>query len=218
MRASREALHHLLPLFDVPDLQPRFNVAPTQSVLAVRVPAAGSQPEPALLRWGLIPSWAADAAIGNRLINARSETAAEKPSFRSAFQKRRCLIVADGFYEWQKTTSKHKQPYYFRMKDAAPFAFAGLWEHWEWEGEVIDSCTILTTEANEVVRPVHERMPVILARADFDLWLDVKLQKDPALHELLRPYAAAEMTAVPVGTQVNNLKHDDPSCVLPLAV
>jgi putative SOS response-associated peptidase YedK len=152
----------------------------------------------------LIPSRADDAAIGNRLITARSETVDEKPSFRSAFQKRRCLIVADGFYEWKKTTAKHNQPYSFRMRGAAPFAFAGLWEHREGEGEVIDSFAILTTEANEVVRPVHERMPVILGGANFDLWLDLKVQKDPVPHEVLRAYPAAEMTPYPVGLGVNN--------------
>jgi putative SOS response-associated peptidase YedK len=217
LTASREALHNLFPLFDVPALDPRYNVAPTQSVLAVRVPPADDQPAPALLRWGLIPAWAADPKKARQPINARAETAAELPTFRVAFRRRRCLIVADGFYEWQKTTGKHKQPYYFRLKDGSPFAFAGLWERWERGGEPIDSCAILTTTANELVRPVHERMPVMLSPQDFDVWLDPKAQQGPALQALLRPYPAEQMTAYPVTARVNNPRQDDAACLLPLA-
>ncbi|HYT88298.1 MAG TPA: SOS response-associated peptidase, partial [Gemmataceae bacterium] len=171
---------------------------------------------PALLRWGLIPNWADEPALGHGLINARAETVADKPAFRAAFRQRRCLIAADGFYEWQKL-ERRKQPYYFRLRDGQPFAFAGLWEHWERDDEAVETCTILTTTANELVRPLHERMPVILAPRDFDLWLDPKTPKGPALQEVLRPYPAAEMAGYPVGARVNNAKHDEPSCVLPLA-
>jgi putative SOS response-associated peptidase YedK len=138
---------------------PRYNIAPTQAVATVRATDPNHR-KLAWCRWGLIPSWAADPAIGNRLINARAETAAEKPAFRSAFRHRRCLIPADDFFEWQKTVGR-KQPFYIKMKDGQPFAFAGLWERWEGGGEPVETCTILTTEANEVVRPVHDRMPVI---------------------------------------------------------
>jgi putative SOS response-associated peptidase YedK len=166
--AHRQALTKLFPRFDPPDLFPNYNVAPTQAVLAVRVPHGQDQPAPALLKWGLVPGWADDPSIGNRMINACSETAAEKPSFRSAFRKRRCLVLADGFYEWGKVGGK-KQPYLFRLREGEPFAFAGLWEHWEKGGEVIDSCAILTTDPNGLVKPLHDRMPVIPAPADFDL-------------------------------------------------
>src|SRR5438067_1776144 len=143
-------LNQLFDLADGPALQPRYNIAPTQTVAAVRA-GAGHQKELVLLRWGLIPSWADDPKIGNRLINARAETAAEKPSFRSAFRHRRCLVLADGFYEWQQIGGK-KQPYLFRLRDGAPFAFAGLWEHWEKGGRALDSCTVLTTGANDLVK------------------------------------------------------------------
>ena len=217
LTASRETLTNLFPLFDIPDVAPSYNVAPTQTVLAVRVPAGGDKPELAALKWGLVPGWADDPAIGNRLINARAETVAEKPAFRSAFRQRRCLVLADGFYEWQKVERK-KQPYLFRLRDGAPFAFAGLWEHWERDGRALDSCTILTTGANALVKPLHERMPVILAPADFDRWLDPKAAKGPELQALLRPYPAEAMTAYPVATRVNNARHNDADCVAPLAV
>jgi putative SOS response-associated peptidase YedK len=213
----RLALRDLFPLFDSFDVTPNYNVAPTQAVLAVRIPAGGDEPEPALLKWGLVPSWAGDPSVGYRMINARAETAADKPSFRSAFRQRRCLILADGFFEWAKV-GKNKQPYLFRLPGGRPFAFAGLWEHWERDGRAIDSCTILTTDANELVQPVHDRMPVILAPADFDRWLDPKAVNGPDLQALLRPYPAEAMAAYPVSTHVNNPKHNDAACVAPLAV
>jgi putative SOS response-associated peptidase YedK len=217
LTAPRQALTKLFPLFDLPDVPPSYNVAPTQAVLAVRVPHGQEQPAPALLKWGLVPGWADDPALGNRMINARAETAAEKPAFRSAFRQRRCLVVADGFYEWQKAGGK-KQPYLFRLRGGEPFAFAGLWEHWEKDGLAIDSCTILTTDPNELVKPVHDRMPVILSPHDFDLWLDPKVQKGPELQALLRPFPAEAMTAFPVGLRVNNPRHNDADCVAPLSV
>lgn len=142
--------------------------------------------------------------MGARLINARSETVAEKPAFREAFKRRRCLIPADGFYEWQRRDGK-KQPFYFRLRDERPFGFAGLWEKWRSPaGEVIESCAILTTEANELLRPVHHRMPVILHPEDYSLWLDEDARQRALLKELLRPYPAEEMTAYPVSAQVNS--------------
>lgn len=215
MTASREALTELFPLFDLPaEVAPRYNVAPTQGVLAARVTPGDGKSEIVTLKWGLVPFWADGPAIGNRMINARAETAPNKPAFRAAFRQRHCLILADGFYEW-KPAGKHKQPYLFRLRDGGPFAFAGLWERWARDDEVVESCTILTTAANDLVRPVHERMPVIVAPADFDAWLD---SKSPRGREVLRPYPAEAMTALPVGTRVNNARFDDAGCVAPLAV
>jgi putative SOS response-associated peptidase YedK len=168
-----------------------------------------------VVRWGLIPSWADDASIGNRLINARAETAAEKPSFRSAFKHRRCLIPTSGFYEWQKVGTK-KQPHYIRRPDEVPFAFAGLWERWEKGGEPIESCTILTTEANGMMRPIHDRMPVILGPEAWGQWLDPEGKESLPLKPLLRPYPDDWLTAYPVSTRVNNPKYDAPACVAPL--
>jgi putative SOS response-associated peptidase YedK len=217
LTAPHQALAQLFPLFDLPDVPPNYNVAPTQAVLAVRVPHGQDQPAPALLKWGLVPGWADDPALGNRMINARAETAADKPSFRSAFRRRRCLVLANGFYEWGKAGGK-KQPYLIRLRGGAPFAFAGLWEHWERDGRAVDSCTILTTDPNELVKPLHDRMPVILAPPDFALWLDPKVETGPELQGLLRPYAAEAMTAYPVGLRVNSPKNNDAACVTPLAV
>jgi putative SOS response-associated peptidase YedK len=196
---------------------PRYNIAPTQVVAAVRAADGSLKRELAWLRWGLIPFWADDPKIGNRLINARAETAADKPSFRSSFRQRRCLVLADGFYEWQKTDGK-KQPHYFHMKDDKPFAFAGLWDHWEGkeDGEVIESCTILTTDANELLRAYHDRMPVILDPAGYDRWLDPATQKPELVQPLLQPYSAEAMAAYPVGLLVNSPRNDSPECLVPV--
>jgi putative SOS response-associated peptidase YedK len=199
-----------------PEQPPRFNVAPTQDVAAVRAPDDVAHRQLVFLRWGLVPHWAEDPAMGNRLINARAETAAEKPAFRSAFRKHRCLILADGFYEWQAVSGK-KKPFYFRMADGKPFALAGLWDHWEGEDRAIDSCTVLTTSANELVRPVHERMPVILPAADYDRWLDAAVHEPKVLQPLLCPYPADAMTAHAVSTLVNNARNDTPRCIEPAA-
>jgi putative SOS response-associated peptidase YedK len=167
------------------------------------------------LRCGLIPHWADDPKIGYRMINARAEPAAEKPAFRSAFRSRRCLVAANGFYEWQKRDGQ-KQPFYIRLKDSAAFAFTGLWEKWESpESKAVETCAILTTDANEVVRPIHDRMPVIIGPNDFDRWLDPD-QKDPAKVEgLLRPYPVEAMLAYPVSRLVNDPKHEDHACLEP---
>ncbi len=169
-----------------------------------------------LLKWGLVPFWTDDPAIGNRMINARSESVATKPSFRAAFRYRRCLIPADGFFEWQKA-GKHKQPFLIGVGHGELFAFAGLWEDWERDGEIIQSCTILTTEANELMRPIHDRMPVILHAADHELWLDPSVQDGGKVQNLLRPYPVDEMTAVPVSTWVNDPRHQDERCVQQVA-
>ncbi len=203
-------------LFEGPAWTPRYNIAPTQEVLVVVRDPTKAQRQARRHRWGLIPSWAKDKAIGNQLINAQAETAATKPAFRAAFRKRRCLILADGFYEWKKE-NRHKQPFHIRLRDGRPFAFAGLWEHWAGgEGTAIDSCTILTTTPNDLLRPLHHRMAVILEPAAYDLWLDPAIQEVDCLQPLLRPYPGEMMTAFPVSTRVNNPAHDAPDCVAPL--
>ncbi len=188
---------------NAPDLTPRYNIAPTQDVAVVRLTKDGDQRELSLLRWGLIPSWAKDPKIGNRMINARGEAVSEKPSSRAAFKKRRCLILANGFYEWQKVDEK-KQPYFIHQPDDEPFAFAGLWEYWAGEGQEIQSCTIITTTANSLMEPLHDRMPVILAEAAFPVWLVSDFQNKEALNNLLRPCDADLLEAYPVKTVVNN--------------
>jgi putative SOS response-associated peptidase YedK len=209
-------LKEYFPILDLAEVQPHYNIAPTQMVLAVRhLPQAG-RPECVPLRWGLIPYWAEDMKVGPRMINARAETAATKSAFAPAFRQRRCLILADGFYEWQKNAGR-KQPFYIRRADGKPFAFAGLWERWNKAEQPVESCTILTTDANDLVRPLHDRMPVILDPAAYDRWLDPTCHDPTAIQGLLRPFAAASLTAYPVSTQVNNARFDDPVCVLPLA-
>ena len=206
-----EAIASTFQLPIIPELAPRYNIAPTQPVATIL--SAGDRRQFQMLRWGLIPSWAKDPVIGNKLINARAETVAEKPSFRSAFRHRRCLVIADGFYEWRRQDGK-KQPFYFRLQDAQPFAFAGLWEHWQDSmGEVIDSCTIITTEANEILQPIHDRMPVILNPKDYDLWLDPTLDKIEQLQQLLQSYSSTEMTSYPVSTKVNKPTNDTPELI-----
>jgi putative SOS response-associated peptidase YedK len=203
--AQRTDPKKLAKEFDVAEVaavEPRYNIAPTQNILGVRT--VSDEREMTFFKWGLIPSWAKDTSMGARLINARSETVEEKPAFRQAFKQRRCIIPADGFYEWRREGGK-KQPFFFRMRDERPFGFAGLWERWEGDaGQAVNSCTILTTAANEVLRPVHDRMPVILHPDDYELWLDVDARKHDLVKELLRPYAAEEMLGYPVGTSINN--------------
>lgn len=213
LSAPGDVVAELFELADQPELCSRYNIAPTQPAPVVLWDRGRNERRFDLLRWGLIPSWADEPGIGNRMINTRAETVATKPAFRAAFRYRRCLIVADGFYEWQKLR-RGRQPFYIHLHDKGPFAFAGLWEHWEGsDGSAVKSCTILTTEANDVVRAVHDRMPVILQRQDYARWLDPELQQADALIPLLRPYPADEMAAYRIGTRVNNPAHDGPECV-----
>lgn len=213
---SAEALAAVFHVQQRLDLEAQYNIAPTQNVVTLLHNAETNKPEFHKFRWGLIPSWAKDPTISTKLINARAETIAEKPSFRSAFKQRRCLVVADGFYEWQRHQGK-KQPFYFQLGDEQPFGFAGLWEKWtNPDGEEISSCTIVTTAANELLQPIHDRMPVILSPQDYDLWLDPQQQKPQALQHLLSPYPASEMTAYPVSTLVNSAKHNSAECIIPL--
>ena len=230
-RMTWRELHERMDLIGAPlNLRPRYNVAPSQDVAVVRAADPGSRSGAgdgrtlAMLRWGLIPAWARDPAIGHRLINARSETAAEKPSFRAAYRNRRCLIPADGFYEWQRR-GKTRHPWLFGLADGKAFAFAGLWERWtvpdgaaltgslaeRGPGDAVETCTILTTAANATVTPVHGRMPVILPPEVYGPWLsgdDVPLA----------PYPADTMTAHPVSTLVNRPANDDPRCIEPVAL
>ena len=196
-------------------LTPRYNIAPTQEVAAVRADGHQNR-EIVLLRWGLIPSWAKEKSIGNRLINARSETVDTKPSFRTALKRQRCLILADGFYEWKKQEGG-KQPYHITLADGEPFAFAGLWERWQRGGPRLESCTIVTTEANDAMRSIHERMPVILSPNDYALWLDPSVQDAARVRPLLAPYSEAALRATPVSTYVNSPRNDSPECVVPLS-
>jgi putative SOS response-associated peptidase YedK len=194
-------------------LIPSYNIAPTQEVAAVVEEDDKRKLE--MFRWGLIPSWAKDPAIGNKMINARAETVSEKPSFRSAFKKRRCLILADGFYEWQKTDSG-KQPFYIHMEDGSPFAFAGLWEDWK-NGEEIRSCAIITTDANDLMSEIHHRMPVILPPENYGAWLDPDFDEKEPLTALLKPYPSDEMEAYAVSRRVNKPSNNEPSVVEPAA-
>ncbi|MGO9115947.1 MAG: SOS response-associated peptidase [Thermoguttaceae bacterium] len=215
LRAPASVIAEQFALFEVPLLKPRFNIAPTQPVPVIRMTAQQAQPQRqfVFMHWGLVPSWADDPAIGNRMINARAETAAEKPSFRTALRRRRCLIVADGFYEWQ-TVGKRRQPMFIHMRDDQPLAFAGLWESWEGANHsALESCTILTTAANDVVRPIHDRMPAILAPEDYGPWLDPAVQKPEPILPLLRPYPSASMEAYPVSAGVNSPARDDERCL-----
>lgn len=208
-------LARLFDLEEPPGGLARYNIAPSQPVLAVRV-GQERQREWAWFQWGLVPSWAQDPTVGARLINARSETVAEKPAFRAAFRARRCLIPADGFYEWRKSNGR-RQPYYICLREGSPFAFAGLWEHWEGpEGSVLESCTILTTQPNELIRPLHDRMPVILPPEAYERWLDPDWRKPEGLLSLLRPYPAEAMIAYPVRFLVNNPKNEGAELIKPI--
>ena len=212
--------------FAVTGLVARYNIAPSQPVVVVR--EERGRRASVLLRWGLVPSWAKDIAIGNRMINARSETAHEKPSFRNAFKRRRCLIPADGFYEWQKagtaTSSggagqrgSPRQPYLITMADEGPFAMAGLWEHWQdAAGNELETCTVLTTTANELVGELHDRMPVILDPSDYGAWLDSANEDVTTPRGLCKPYPAELMMHRSVTTYVNSPKHEGPSCAQPM--
>ncbi|HEX7119301.1 MAG TPA: SOS response-associated peptidase [Longimicrobiales bacterium] len=213
MASPEEWIREEFDLFELPpDYRPRYNIAPSQDVLAIV--RAGDGLRAGWLRWGLVPFWAKDAAIGSRMINARAETVATKPAFRDAFRRRRCLIVADGFYEWQKAGAA-RVPMWIHRASRRPFAFAGLWDRWQPpDGEPVVSCTIVTTGANDALRSIHERMPVILPPAARATWLDPAAEPD-ALAALLRPYAGDDLEAHAVSTLVNSPKNDIPECIAP---
>ena len=218
LKTDPETLTETFPGFTTPaadEMSPRYNIAPSQQVAIV--PNNGDK-SVEFFRWGLIPSWAKDPKIGNRMINARSETLAEKPSFRTAYKRRRCLILSDGFYEWKaEPGSKTKTPFYIRLKSEKPFAFAGLWERWSpnIDDDPLLSCTIITTSPNTLMETIHRRMPVILEPDGYDQWLDPGDQSPRQLDGLLTQYPAEEMMAYPVSRLVNRPSNDSPDCIAP---
>ena len=216
LTASPEKIAQTFPDVAVPDgITPRYNIAPTQPVAVI---ANNNPGQLEYFMWGLIPHWADDPKIGSRMINARSETLAEKPSFRTAYRRRRCLVLADGFYEWKKIPGqKNKQPMYLKVDSREVFAFAGLWESWHSsEGDQVLSCTIITTQPNELVEPIHNRMPVILSSEHYDQWLASDEQAPENLQPLLRPYPADDMYAYPVSLEVNKPGNDYPGVIEPV--
>jgi len=213
---SPELLAEIFGLTGIPVFPARYNITPTQKVLAIRSLADNIHRELVLLRWGLIPSWAKDASIGNRMINARSETVHERPAFRNAIKHHRCIVPASGFFEWMQE-DKTKRPLYVRLKDGSPMCFAGIWEHWKSpEGEIIESCSILTTKSNKLIEPLHDRMPVILHREEFNLWLDRQTTDPEKLKHLYQPYPSDLMDMYPVTPLVNSPKNDMPELILPI--
>lgn len=212
-----DALAEAFGLDEPPDVPPRYNIAPTQPVAAVRRIPAGAPRSVSLLRWGLVPAWSREPRSRNPLINARAETLVEKPAFREAFERRRCLIPADGFYEWRHMGGE-REAFLVRRADSRPFAFAGLWElPTERDPGVLGTCTIITTEPNELLRELHDRMPVILPPAAFEEWLRPEPLAAQRLDELLHPHPEAEMEAFPVSRRVNSPAYDGPECIAPLA-
>jgi putative SOS response-associated peptidase YedK len=216
LRAPREIIIAEFDLHECPLFPPRYNIAPTQNAPIVRLKEEGQPREIVAVRWGLIPFWAKDPSIGNRLINARADTVLTKPAFRAAIKKRRCLVPVDGFYEWQQG-AKPKQPFHIHLASGKLFAFAGLWEHWESEGEIIESFTIITTEANAEVRRLHERMPVIIEKKNHDVWLDHSVSDLRPIEELLQPFTGEPLILTPVNPWVNSARHEDPRCLEPAA-
>jgi putative SOS response-associated peptidase YedK len=197
------------------DWSPHYNIAPTQSVPVIRQNPKEPVRELSLMRWGLIPSWAKDSSVAAQ-INARSETASVKPAFRDSLKSRRCLIPADGFYEWQRT-GKAKQPYCFEVNDGELFAFAGIWDRWkDSNGTVLETCSLLTTTPNAVTAAVHDRMPAILDPDNYDLWLDPGMRDFRMVSEMLKPYDARQMRSYPVSTRINYVTNDDQSCSIPV--
>lgn len=215
---KRKDLEELLRSFGIRSLEEfhsRFNIAPSTIVPAIRSRPDGSR-EGVGLRWGLVPSWSRDAAGGARLANARAEGIAGKPAFRHAVRKKRCLVPASGFYEWQ-SIGRAKQPWFFARRDGQPFLFAGLWERWRGaDGVDLETCSLITTEANDLLRPIHHRMPVILSGTEVGAWLDPHIEDPDRLTPLLRPHPAADMTAHPVSPRVNSVMNDGPECLDPV--
>ncbi len=209
LTSAPETIAEAFHLDRPPEHVPRYNIAPSQPIITIVTDPETRHRESRFMIWGLIPAWSKDPSKG--LINARAETVHEKPSFRSALKRRRCLIPADGFYEWQKL-ERSKQPFYFHLRDRPVFAFAGLWESYQ----DIETCTIITTTANSLLEPIHDRMPVILEPDQYDLWLDPAMDRVEALWPLLNPFADDLMDAFPVSRRVNSAHQDDPSCIHPL--
>jgi len=216
LKGPPNQIAEMLGLATVPNLAPRYNIAPTQDVLALR-PEADGERHLAWLRWGLIPFWARDMTIGAKMINARAETLTEKPAFRQALRQRRCVIPADGFYEWKTIAKGRKRPFHIHRADEAPFAFAGLWERWEKGDEPVESCTIVTTDAPADLTTIHHRVPVILEGDALQAWLDTPEEETDGLMDLLAPLAEGTLVADPVTTTVNKVSNDGPECLEPAA-
>ncbi len=215
LTTAPEALRRFFNFDNMPNLAPRYNIAPTQDVAVIRQDADNSSGRAlSMMRWGLVPSWSGEIGRTAPMINARAETISEKPSFRTAFESRRCLVPADGFYEWRTEDGK-KQPFRIGVKGGAPMAFAGIWEQWESpKGDRTNSVAIVTTEANLKLRPIHGRMPVILDPGDYERWLGA--ENGSTVHALLRPYPIDNMAFYRVGLRVNSVRHDDADCIAPL--
>jgi putative SOS response-associated peptidase YedK len=217
LTASPEDLRAAFCLEERPPIGPRFNVPPSQPVAVLRTPEKSSPRKLELLRWGLVPAWAKDVRIGHRLALARSETVATTPAFREAVRRRRCLVVVDGFFEWQRAGKHPSQPFFVRRADHGPFALAGIWERWVGrDGEVVESCAIITQPARPPVQAIHDRMPIVLEREAWEHWLDPELNHAEALEPLLQPRQPA-LIAFPVSCIVNDPRHDDPRCLEPAA-
>jgi len=217
LTTSSHLIETLFSVESTQELKPRYNIAPTQQIPLVRI-AAGGVKELVELRWGLIPGWSRERKADHGIINARAETVRIKPSFRGPFRSRRCLVPADGYYEWQSTDGG-KQPHYIRMKDGAPFALAGLWDLWVGKGgsTAIESCTIITTVPNQMLSPIHARMPVIIGQENYGQWLDHETSDVESLQILLRPFLEDAMEAYPVSQVVNNPRNDTEECLVPLS-
>jgi putative SOS response-associated peptidase YedK len=217
--SPKEAITRVFEIDFALEFQPHFNIAPSQYVIALRhsgvqIPATASScsVEPVMLRWGLVPSWAKDPGIGHRMINARRETIDHKPAFRAAFRRRRCVILADGFYEWRRVDDR-KIPTYITMKSGEPFAMAGLWEHWEGQSSTLLTCTIITTAANHVLAPVHDRMPVIFSPENAVRWMDPDNDSKAGLQQLLDSPDHDDLHYWEVGREVNNPRNDGPNLI-----
>ncbi|MFC1745466.1 SOS response-associated peptidase [Candidatus Riflebacteria bacterium] len=212
---TSKILAELFDLLSVQNFTPRYNISPTESVASVGFFMQQQQRELSWLHWGLVPPWSKDRSFASRLINARCESLASKPSFKNAFRKRRCLIVADGFYEWKKEKGK-KVPYYFKVNNDLPFAFAGLWESWQSpQNEKVDSCCIITTESNDLLKPIHHRMPVILDSENYQKWLAPDLTNATELKPLLAPFPSERMKCIRVNPYVNNARNKGEKCIMP---
>ena len=219
LRLPPQELQSFFDLVRVDDYKPRYNIAPTQDIVAIRQTAEGRVGS--MMHWGLIPHWAKDRKMAARMINARGETVSQKPSFREPFKRKRCIIPADGFYEWKDVGARYKQPYHITLQDEKPLAMAGLWSEWSdpETGNAVESCTIITTAANSLMQELHDRMPVILPRESWAVWLDPDMPHDlsekEALESLLTPYSSSEMHFREVSRIVSNPRNDSPECLSP---
>ena len=217
-RKDLEALMEQLGVKDIREFVSRYNIAPSTLIPAIRWSSGDGHREAVGLQWGLVPAWSKDAKSGARLANARSESIATKPAFRDAVRKRRCVVPASGFYEWQ-TTGRLKQPWFFQLRDESPFVFAGLWERWHSaDGVKLETCSLITTTPNGIVRPLHDRMPVILRGTSIDRWLDRTIADPAQLAPLLAPLPDEDLKSTPVSDRVNSVRNDGPECLEPASV